>query len=96
MDHPVVEEIRQVVEASGAQGAATRITDLHVWRVGKNVYSCALSLVTQDATLTPARVRKCLEVHEEVVHATIEIHRQEEKTFTGKSGATSPLPSKYD
>jgi cation diffusion facilitator family transporter len=75
MDHPVVEEIREVVEASGAQGAATRITDLHVWRVGKNVYSCALSLVTQDAALTPARVRECLAVHEEVVHATIEIHR---------------------
>lgn len=75
MDHPVVQEIREVVEASGAQGAATRITDLHVWRVGKNVYSCALSLVTQDAALTPARVRECLAVHEEVVHATIEIHR---------------------
>jgi cation diffusion facilitator family transporter len=76
MDHPVVGEIREVVEACGAQGTATRITDLHVWRVGKNVYSCAVSLVTQDAALTPARVRECLAVHEEVVHATIEIHRR--------------------
>ena len=75
MDHPVVEEIREVVEASGALHTLTRVTDLHVWRVGKNVYSCALSLVTQDASLTPTRVRECLAVHEEVVHATIEIHR---------------------
>jgi cation diffusion facilitator family transporter len=75
MDHPVVEEIREVVEASGAHTAHTRVTDLHVWRVGKNVYSCALSLVTQDTSLTPSRVRECLAVHEEIVHATIEIHR---------------------
>jgi cation diffusion facilitator family transporter len=74
MDHPVVEEIREVVEASGAAGTTTQVTDLHVWRVGKNVYSCALSLVTQDAGLTPDRVRACIGVHEEVVHATIEIH----------------------
>jgi cation diffusion facilitator family transporter len=74
MDHPVVEEIREVVEASGAAAAATRVTDLHVWRVGKNVYSCALSLVTQDPALTPDQVRACIAVHEEVVHATIEIH----------------------
>jgi cation diffusion facilitator family transporter len=75
MDHPVVEEIREVVEASGAHQTLTRVTDLHVWRVGKNVYSCALSLVTQDASLTPTKVRECLAVHEEIVHATIEIHR---------------------
>ena len=74
MDHPVVEEIREVVEASGAAQAMTHVTDLHVWRVGKNVYSCALSLVTQDPELTPDRVRACIAVHEEVVHTTIEIH----------------------
>lgn len=74
MDHPVVEEIRAVVEASGAEGSLTRVTDLHVWRVGKSVYSCALSVVTQDGALTPARIRECLRVHEEVVHATIEVH----------------------
>jgi cation diffusion facilitator family transporter len=75
MDHPVVQEIREVVEASGSDAGATRITDLHVWRVGKNVYSCAVSVVTQDPALTPTRIRECLAVHEEVVHATIEIHR---------------------
>ncbi len=75
MDHPVVEEIRSVAEASGAPGTLTRVTDLHVWRVGKNVYACALSVVTEDAALTPAHIRASLGQHEEVVHATIEIHR---------------------
>lgn len=69
MDHPVVDEIREVVETGN-----TRITDLHVWRVGTRVYSCALSVVTQDAALTPNRIREQLAEHEEVVHATIEIH----------------------
>jgi len=72
MDHPVVEEIREVVE-TGPEAGETWITDLHVWRVGKGAYSCALSVVTHDALLTPDRVRRRLAVHEEIVHSTIEI-----------------------
>jgi cation diffusion facilitator family transporter len=74
MDHPVVDEIREAVEA-GAGTGDTRITDLHVWRVGKNVYSCALTVVTHDAGLTADAVRDRLSVHEEIVHSTIEVHR---------------------
>ncbi|MDR2194975.1 MAG: CDF family Co(II)/Ni(II) efflux transporter DmeF [Gallionellaceae bacterium] len=69
MDHPVVEEIREVVETGDA-----RITDLHVWRVGKQVYSCAIALVTHDTAITPEVIRSRLSVHEEIVHSTIEIH----------------------
>ena len=75
MDHPVVDEIREAVEADQSRGQ-TRIVDLHVWRVGKKVYSCALTVVTQDAQLTAAEVRNRISVHEEVVHTTIEIHHQ--------------------
>ena len=73
MDHPVVDEIREALETGPEQGD-TRVTDLHVWRVGKRVYSCALTVITHDATLTPADIRKRLSVHEEIVHLTIEIH----------------------
>jgi len=72
MDHPVVEEIREAVETAAAAGG-TRITDLHVWRVGKRAYSCALSVLTHDPALTPARIRERLAVHEEIVHTTIEV-----------------------
>ncbi len=72
MDHPVVEEIREVVE-TGPDAGDTRISDLHVWRVGKGAYSCAISVVTHDPTLTPARIRQDLSIHEEIVHTTIEI-----------------------
>lgn len=72
MDHPVVEEIREAVE-TGPEAGETRVSDLHVWRVGKNAYSCALALVTHDPLLTPEKVRAALAQHEEIVHTTIEI-----------------------
>lgn len=74
MDHPVVDEIREVI-AERRAGSETEIADLHVWRVGKATYSCALSLVTHDERLTPNQVREWLSVHEEIVHSTIEIQR---------------------
>jgi cation diffusion facilitator family transporter len=73
MDHPIVDEIREAVE-TGPAGGDTKIADLHVWRVGKGNYSCALSVVTHDADLTAVRVREQLAQHEEIVHSTIEIH----------------------
>jgi len=73
MDAPVVEEIREVIAAS-SQRADTKLVDLHVWRVGKDSYSCAMSLLTSDPNMTVRHVRDQLSVHEEIVHATIEIN----------------------
>jgi len=74
MDHPVVEEVREVLAefAEGEEG--TRIADLHVWRVGREQFACIASLVTHDTTLTPQRVRQALSVHEELVHVSVEIN----------------------
>jgi cation diffusion facilitator family transporter len=74
MDHPVVDKIRAAVE-NGPRGEDTRVADLHVWRVGKSAYACALSVVTHDSKLTANDVRKRIAQHEEVVHATVEIHQ---------------------
>lgn len=73
MDDPVVGEIRDVIAQRGAAGEAL-IADLHVWRVGRAAYACALSLVTHDRQLTADEVRRWLSVHEEIAHATVEIH----------------------
>ncbi len=73
MDHAVVQEIREVIEVPN-DPAETRITDLHVWRVGKRAYSCAIALVTHDRSLDAEQVRKRLSIHEEIAHSTIEIH----------------------
>jgi cation diffusion facilitator family transporter len=74
MDHPVVGEIREAVQADEN---GTRVTDLHVWRVGQHAYACALTVLTHNANLTPDQVRARIAVHEEVVHATIEIQHGE-------------------
>lgn len=76
MDHPVVQEIREAVEECGA-ASETLVADLHVWRVGKGTYSCALTVVTHDPTLTAARVREWISIHEEVIHVTAEINHCE-------------------
>ena len=73
MDHSVVEEIRQLLTAPDLED--TELTDLHVWRVGRHAYACAVSLTTRNRTLTPAAVRQRLAVHEEIAHLTIEIEQ---------------------
>jgi cation diffusion facilitator family transporter len=73
MDHPVVDEIRQVIEDS-SETIDEKIADLHVWRVGKGQYSCAIVVLTRNRELTPDMIRERLAVHEEIVHSTIEIH----------------------
>lgn len=69
MDQPVVEEIRDVVKAHFAKAA---ISDLHVWRVGRDSYACILGLVTTTA-ISADDVRRQLAIHEELVHVTVEI-----------------------
>ena len=70
MDAPVVEEIREVVAELPVPAT---ITDLHVWRVGKDQYACILSLATR-AALSADSVRQALTVHEELAHVTVEIN----------------------
>jgi cation diffusion facilitator family transporter len=72
MDHPVVQEIAEAIEQGGRTGE-TEVTDLHVWRVGKATYACAVTVVTHDPALTPAMVRQWISPHKEVVHSTIEV-----------------------
>lgn len=70
MSHPVVDEIREVVD----QFTQVKITDLHVWKVGKGKFSCILALESTGIDLTPDVVKKALSIHEEIVHASVEIH----------------------
>lgn len=74
MDAPVVEKIREVIAASEIPA---EITDLHVWRVGKDKYACivAVSVTSSDAEeVTPEYFRKLISVHEELAHVTVEIN----------------------
>ena len=74
MDHPVVDDIRRAVEG-GALGKA-HIADLHVWRVGRHAYACAIMVVSGDTGLTAARVREVLAQRVGIAHMTVELHQQ--------------------
>jgi cation diffusion facilitator family transporter len=72
MDAPVVDEVREVV--AGLPGAP-RLLDLHVWRVGRGKYACIVSLGAEGDALRAESVREAIQVHEELVHVTVEIER---------------------
>jgi cation diffusion facilitator family transporter len=70
MNAPVVAEIREAIAASPVKA---KLSDLHVWRVGKGKYACILSLAT-DQEVTPEYFKRQLSIHEELVHISIEIN----------------------
>jgi cation diffusion facilitator family transporter len=69
MDAPVVREVREVIEGGKVPA---RITDLHVWRVGRAKYACVVSLTT-PSTMDGDYFRRELGVHEELAHITVEV-----------------------
>jgi cation diffusion facilitator family transporter len=87
MDSPVVDEIRRAVAVGGAAGN-TLVADLHVWRVGKANFACAISVVTHDRDLTPEQVRAWFARHVEVVHSTVEINQCQE-SHGGQTAASA-------
>jgi cation diffusion facilitator family transporter len=69
MDAPVVTEIRQVIE----QGEVpAKITDLHVWRVGRQKYTVVATVSTSSGK-DGEYFRRALCVHDELVHVTVEV-----------------------
>ncbi len=71
MNAPVVEEIREVIAASPIKA---EICDLHVWRIGKGKYSCIVSVVTSEQ-VEPDYFKRQLQIHEELVHISVEVNR---------------------
>ncbi|MDH2018919.1 CDF family Co(II)/Ni(II) efflux transporter DmeF [Acinetobacter ursingii] len=71
MQEPVVEEIKQVIEQFDSM---IKLMDLHVWQVGKGKFACILSLQISNQFLTPQAIKQALSIHEEIVHASIEIN----------------------
>jgi len=71
MDAPVVAEVREVIER-GAVPA--KITDLHVWRVGRAKYAVVLSITTSSVE-DAEYFRRALSVHEELAHVTVEVRQ---------------------
>ena len=69
MDTPVVAEVREVIE-HGAVPA--KITDLHVWRVGRKKYAVVVTVAT-DSGKDGEFFRRAICVQEELAHVMVEV-----------------------
>lgn len=72
MDEPVVNEIREAIDELKSE---VKITDIHVWKVGKAKFSVILALETSDKNLNADMIRQALSIHEELIHISVEINQ---------------------
>ena len=63
-------EIQEAIEAN----LDNRVTDLHLWRVGRRHLAAIVSLVT-DEPRDPAHYKDLLRGFDDLAHVTIEVHR---------------------
>ncbi|MBF0109440.1 MAG: CDF family Co(II)/Ni(II) efflux transporter DmeF [Magnetococcales bacterium] len=89
MDHPLVEDIEKTLAGSGIDHT---LSDLHLWRVGREMYACILVLETM-APIEPSAIRDLLRDHRQLVHVTVEINPRrlqdcpDDSCFQGRSSA---------
>jgi cation diffusion facilitator family transporter len=70
MDHPLANEVRTRMESDGD----TRVADLHLWRVGADVFACAVTLVA-DLPRSADAYRERLRDLPSLAHVMVEINR---------------------
>ncbi len=71
MDAPLVAEVRKVIEGGRVPA---KITDLHLWRVGRARYAVVLTVATPSAEGSEY-FRRELSAREELTHVTVEVTR---------------------
>lgn len=65
-----IEELRASIEGT----TTDRVTDLHVWSVGHNIYAAEVVLVS-DEPQPPAHYKARMRTALNIVHAAVEVHR---------------------
>jgi Co/Zn/Cd efflux system component len=66
-------EARTAVQEALERVDGNRVVDLHVWCIGLNLYSAALTVVTPEPR-PPEHYKALLPQNLNIVHATIEVH----------------------
>jgi cation diffusion facilitator family transporter len=70
MNHEIVARIKTLIEADGD----SRICDMHLWRIGKMKFACALAVVCSNG-LRATDYREKLRELPELAHLTIEVNQ---------------------
>lgn len=69
-DEHHITELRESIEGASSD----RITDLHLWSIGHDIYAAEIAIVSYDPK-TPEHYKSLISPEFNVVHATVEVHR---------------------
>lgn len=73
VDRQGPEDIRSQVRAAIEQGGPDRVSDLHLWSIGPNLYAAAISVVSHDPK-PPQEIKKLLPPQCGLAHVTVEVN----------------------
>jgi len=65
---------KEIEDAIHQGSHSSLIVDMHLWRVGRDKYSCIITVVT-DTDATPDDFRRILSVHHDLAHVVVEVNR---------------------
>jgi len=68
------EEIRATIKKCIENDEGTRISDLHLWSVGPNIYAAIITVVTDDPKLAE-HYKQLIPPDLKLVHVTVEVHQ---------------------
>jgi cation diffusion facilitator family transporter len=74
LDKQAPPELLEAIKEAIQQKDDNRIADLHLWSVGPDIYSAAISIVTDDPK-PPDHYKNLLPDEIGLVHSTVEVHR---------------------
>ncbi len=78
LDREGPEDLRDRIKQSIESHDDNRVTDLHVWAVGPNIYSAIVSLVTHHPKL-PDSYKDLMPVDQRIVHLVVEVNACDNK-----------------
>lgn len=74
LDRQAADSIRHSVKIAIESSPSDRISDLHVWSIGHNMYAAEIAIVT-DVPRSPNYYKSLIPSTLNIVHATVEVHR---------------------
>ncbi|MFD2111234.1 CDF family Co(II)/Ni(II) efflux transporter DmeF [Thiorhodococcus fuscus] len=73
VDRQGPETIRSKIRTAIEQDSQDRVSDLHLWSIGPDMYAAAISVVSHDPK-SPLEIKKLLPSHCGLAHVTVEIN----------------------
>lgn len=78
LDAEVPDQRRREIQAAVEADLDNRVSDLHLWRVGRRHMAAIISVVTHEPR-DPEHYKQLLRRFDDLAHVTIEVHRRSEE-----------------